>query len=198
MNTIHMNTIHMKTMKPSSLLALCVASMLALTLSSCGGGGGSDDSFVGAASVSISLQPSEIDSGDRIELSAELSSVHENGIALKFRYPEGLKYVASSAFLLIETKEIDLTPTVNQSSTDNEIYLVFYIPQSSFRRGGKPYEGESGTVVLQLEGIDAISDGLVEVDPDVDDPDQPNATEFSIDSPEFDAQDKAYVTVVAQ
>lgn len=198
MNTMHLNTIHMNTIKLPSLLALCVASMLAITLSSCGGGGGSEDSFVGAANVTIRIQPSEIDSGDRLELSAELSNVHENGIALKFRYPEGLKYVASSAFIQIEKKEIDLTPLVNQSSSENEIYLVFYIPQSSFRRGGQPYEGESGTVVLQLEGTDAISDGLVEVDPDVDDPDQPNATEFSIATPEFDAEDKAYVTVVAQ
>ena len=176
---------------------LPLLSIVMATFTGCSGGG-SDDSFVGAADVSIMTQPSTIDSGDRTEVMTEVSNVHENGIALKFRFPDGLKYVKSSAFLLVESKEIDLTPVVNAVSSDGDRYLVFFIAQSSFKTSGQEYNGESATVALQLEGIDAVTNGLIEVDPDVDDPLQDNGTEFSIDTPEFNAQAETSIAVVAE
>ena len=177
---------------------LCLALLLTVALSACGGGGSSSDSFVGAADVSISAQPSEIDSGDRTEVSIEVSNVHESGIALKIRFPQGLSYVPTTALLLVDQDEIDLTPTVNAMSSDEERYLVFYIPQDAFTPGSEDYSGQAATVVLQLEGTAKVNDGLIEVDPDVDDPQQSNDTEFSIDNPEFVAEAETSITVIAE
>jgi len=177
-----------------------IALTATVLLSACGGGGSSDDStFVGAADVSVSTQPSQIDSGDRTEVTVTVWNVHENGIALKVRFPEGLGYVPGSAVLLIENKEIDLTPQVNALVADEQTrYLVFFISQSSFRINGQEYTGGEGTVVLQLEGLDGVTDGLIEVDPDVDDPAEANDTEFSLEDPQFVAEAEASITVVAE
>ena len=183
-------------MKTSVKTYLTILSSLLLAACS-GGGGGSDDSFVGAADVSVVTQPSQIDSGDRTEVSIELSNVHDDGIALKIRVPNALVYVRASAMLLVGSEEQDLTPTVNDVSSDDDRYIVFYIPQSDFKTSGQDYNGESGTVVLQLEGVDAVTDGLIEVDPDVDDPQISNDTEFDISNPEFVAQAETSITVVS-
>jgi hypothetical protein len=186
-----------------TLSLMSVLCSLATALAGCGGGGGGGSSdegdFVGAANVSIHTTPGRIDTGDRTETSIELSNVHENGIALKIRYPEGLRYVPGSAFLLIDKKEIDISPTVNATAKgENETFLVFYLSQSQFKRSGQKYTGQSGTVVLQLEGQDSVVDGEIEVDPDVDDPAEDNSTEFNIDTPEFVAEDSAAISVVIQ
>lgn len=175
-------------------LTVCCSTLLA----ACGGGGGGGgDTFVGAADVGLSVTPSHIDSGDRAEVSITLSNVIKDGLALKVRFPDALKYVRSSALLLIGEKETDLTPKFNGPGQDSDHYLVFYIPQSAFRKNGQDYNGESGTVVLQLEGIESVTDGMVEVDPDVDDPLQPNDTEFNVEAPQFDAEATAPISVQA-
>lgn len=183
---------------PLSIILLC---SLTAVLSGCGGGGGGgggSSDFVGAAQVSINATPSEIDSGDRTLVETEVSKVHEDGIALKIRFPESLRYVPDSAFLYINKKEIDLTPTVNQvSAEERTVYLVFYLKQSLFAKPGQKYEGEGGTVRLQLEGIKALEEGKIEVDADVDDPKENNATEFDINAPEFVAEDEAFIAVAA-
>lgn len=189
----------MKTTPPQSrirarFVAFAVAACTALT--SCGGGGGSSDSFVGAADVSISTTPTTIDSGDRTEVSISLWNVHENGIMLKIRFPEGLKYVSSSAFLLTDNDDVDLSPTINDAASDGDKYLVFFLSQSLFKQSGQDYNGEGGTVALQLEGISAVTNGLIEVDPDVDDPQQSNDVEFDIENPEFNAQAETSITVI--
>ncbi len=167
-------------------------------LTACGGGGGgSDDDFVGAATVSLSVQPSQIDSGDRAQISAKLGDVHENGLAVKFRYPTGLRYVASTAFLTINNKEYDVTPGVNVlSNEDDAIYLVFFLPQKLFQTGSQDYNGQQGTLTFQLVGRSEVEEGLVEVDPDVDDPDKDNTAEFDLANPEFVAEDEAPISVV--
>lgn len=168
---------------------------VSLTIVGCGGGGGGD-SFSGAASASISASPSSIDSGDRTRVEISLGDVDENGIALKIRYPEGLAYVPGSAFLIVDEEEIDISPSVNVTSTEDEkVYLIFYLAQSLFHRSGQDYNGEPGTVRFQLAGKSAIEDGLVEVDPDVDDPSISNSTEFSLEKPEFLAVDEASISV---
>ncbi len=166
------------------------------TLAACGGGGGSSDTFVGAADASISTTPSTIDSGDRTEVSIELWNVHENGVMVKVRFPEGLKYVRSSAILLTSEDDTDISPTINDTSSDGDRYLVFFLSQAQFTTGGQDYSGETGTIALQLEGVTAVSDGLIEVDPDVDDPQQSNDAEFDIENPEFNAQAETSITVI--
>jgi len=187
-------------MKSNALSLLFVGLSAAVSLVACGGGGGGGGSdFVGAARVSVRSSPRQIDSGDRAQVSIELSDVHENGIALKIRFPSGLKYVASSSFLMIDERELDVTPTVSATDDKEDVtYLVFYLSQSQFRRSSQEYNGESGTLLVQLEGRDTVVDGEIEVDPDVDDPAEDNTAEFDLASPEFVSEGSASISVVAQ
>lgn len=170
-------------------LITTLALPLALMASCGGGGGGGGDEFIGAAEVNINASPNEIDTGDRTQLSIRIRQVHENGIALKVRYPVGLTYVPASAVLSVDGIELDATPTVN-TTVDTAVYLVFYFSQSVF---GDEIEG---TLSLQLEGAGEITDGQIEVDPDVDDPDKPNSSEFDSAAPEFGAEDMVDIKVV--
>lgn len=191
-------------MKYFHLQALLVLSLTSHTLLGCGGGGGSSSGdsggdFVGAANVSIRATPSKIDSGDRTRISIDLSDVHENGIAVKVRFPVGLQYVKSSAFLNVGEKKLDVSPTINETDEKEDvIYLLFYLKQGQFKRPGEEYSGEQGSLTFQLEGRDSINDGEIEVDPDVDDPAEDNATEFKLDNPEFVAEDSTPIQVIAE
>jgi hypothetical protein len=177
-------------------VALCAG---ALACGGGGGGSGGSDSFFGAANVDVRVSPSKIDSGDRTQVQIELSDVHENGIAVKIRFPSGLRYVPGSSFLLIDSKEIDVDPTAVQTDNAEDLsYVVTYLSQNQFRRSSQEYNGESGTLIIQLEGRKAVVDGEVEVDPDVDDPAEDNSIEFDISNPEFVAESSASIEVLAQ
>jgi hypothetical protein len=184
-------------MRPSFITTVLLASLATTSLLGCGGGGGDDSSdFSGAANVSMSLNPSTLDSGDRTLVRVEVSDVHLNGIALKFRYPAGLVYVPNSATIIVDEKETKIKPRVNAVTSDDEsVYLVFYLPQKLFRRAGQEYAGEPGTVEVQLVGKGAVREGLVEVDADVDDPGVADTLEFNISKPEFLAEDQQSITV---
>jgi hypothetical protein len=184
-------------MRSSLLTTVFLATLATSFICGCGGGGGDDSSdFSGAANLSMSLNPSTLDSGDRTLVRVEVSDVHLNGIALKLRYPGGLVYVPNSAKIIVDENETKIKPRVNSLTSDEEsVYLVFYIPQKLFRRAGQDYNGEPGTVELQLVGKGAVRDGLVEVDADVDDPGVADTLEFNIAKPEFLAEDQQTITV---
>ncbi len=171
-----------------TLVGLGVAACLALLSCGGGGGGGDSDSFVGAANVSIRVNPSDIDTGDRMLVSMDISEVHPIGIILKVRYPRCLSYVLNSATLTVDESEVDIGPAVN-SADDRVNYLVFFLSQSSFNADRK------GKISFQLEGNARVSEGQVEVDADVDDPLIDNTVEFDIENPEFGAEDSAMVEV---
>lgn len=161
-----------------------------------GGGGGGGSDFVGAANVTMLVQPNSIDTGDQAEVRAIIGEVNANGIALKFRFPAGLRFVPRSASLTVNQTSMDLTPQFNVTSeNDNENYVVFFLAQSLFRTSGQEYQGEQGAVTFQLEGVSEIREGEVEVDADVDDPDIDNAAEFTVTKPEFSAVDQASIEV---
>lgn len=182
-------------MKRFSSVSLLCGTLLTFAVA-CGGGGGGDD-FVGAATVGVRLQPSRIDSGDRTQVTIDIGDVHDTGIALKIRFPNGLRYVPSSATLLVDKQQTKLTPAVNALAEDeNSIYLVFYLSQSLFRPSGGEYNGQMGTLRLQLEGRKAVRKGAVEVDADVDDPQESNDSEFTLSDPEFAAEDEASIEVI--
>lgn len=177
-------------MKVRTSLRLCCA-ILIPTLVLCGcdsGGGGGGDTFVGAAELQLNASPSEIDTGDRTEVSIELSNVHENGILLKIRYPKGLSYVPGSALLLVDNQEIDIGPQKNVTK-DNVTYLVYFLTAGQFGE-----EGE-GTVVFQLTGNSAITDGLIEADADVNDALVNDDKEFNVNEPEFGTEAQADISV---
>jgi hypothetical protein len=169
-------------------LALTV--VCAFGFAHCGGGGGGDGEgeFVGAARVDLTISPQRIDTGDRTEVRIRLSDIHENGIALKVRYPKGLDYVRGSSFIEVENSDQDVDPTVNQG-VESEIFLVYYIAPDSLGRQ------KQGTLFFELEGRDSVDDGIIEVDADVDDPDINNSTEFDIERPEFQGEQESSIEV---
>lgn len=184
----------------SRFSVILTASLAATTfLTACGGGGGGGDTstFSGAASVSIDLTPSTIDSGDETLVKVWVGDVHSSGIALKLKYPSGLGYVFQSATLTVGEKEIDIKPRNNVLTADEKsAYLVFYLSQRLFRQDSEEYQGEPGLVQLRLEGKSLVTNGLVEVDADVDDPDVADSIEFNVSKPEFVATDQQSITVV--
>lgn len=158
-------------------------------LANCGGGGGGGGGFIGAAQVSLSASPTTIDSGDRMLVRAQISRVHENGILLKFRYPDALTYVLDSAILTVNGKEIDASPSTN-AAKDGDIYLVYFFSQGIF---DEDFQGEFS---MQLEGTSALNSGTLEVDSDVDDPLIDDSVEFDIENPEFVPEDSVSVRVM--
>ncbi len=159
-----------------------------LLLFGCGGGGGGGDEFIGAAVVTVSSSPREIDTGDRAEVRANIAKIHKNGIALKFRFPNGVRYVNGSALLVSEGDEVKASPTVDVS-VENDSYLVFYLKQEQFP------DDLVGALTFQLEGISKFSSGEIEVDADVDDPTIPNDQEFNAQEPEFGVEDSTPIAV---
>lgn len=163
---------------------------LVLCIAACGGGGGGSDSSSGSAAfVSIDASPSTIDSGDRIRVEVNLEAVNEDGIILKVRYPRDLEYVIDSSSLNSDGSDQDISPSFNESGPDGKNYLVYFLSQSRFSEDG------SGKVSFQLKGVDAMTEGQIEVDPDIDDPLIANPGEFNIDEPEFNAEDAVTVRV---
>jgi hypothetical protein len=159
-----------------------------LALTSCGGGGGGSD-FFGAGVVSIAISPSDIDVGDQARVRVQVSEANEDGIILKVRFPDGLRYVPnSSVFEPNDQSEVDFAPDVNVT-TDGDVYLVFFMNDDEF--GTK----HSGELQFQLEGISEVDDGRVEVDIDVDDLEIPNQNEFNVEDPEFQEEDSSRVDV---
>ena len=160
-----------------ALLAIAPLPMLA-----CGGGGGGGGSFIGAAIVTIGVSPGNIDRGDRTQVRIDVEQPHPDGILLKVRYPSDLTFVPNSANLTVNGDDTRITPAINQSS-GNDVYLVFFLSNEQFG------EDERGYIELELEAIESNKDAQIEVDADVDDPLIDNPGEFSIDNPEFEAED---------
>lgn len=180
-------------MKVQKVLQFCALTLFSsLSLVGCGGGGGgggSSDEFVGAADTQIEASPSEIDTGDRTQVTIEVSQVHENGIVLKVRYPKGLSYVPGSALLVVDDENLDIGPQKNVTK-DNNTYLVFFLTAGQFGEQGE------GKVVFQLTGNAAVSDGVIEVDADVNDPLVNDDNEFSPSKPEFGAESSTDIAVI--
>lgn len=182
-------------------IALTLGLATTTILTGCGGGGGSDDSstFSGAATVSVDLTPSIIDSGDETLVKAWVGDVHPSGIALKFKYPSGLNYVFQSATLTVGEKEVEIKPRTNVLTPDEKsAFLVFYLSQRLFRQDSEEYKGSPGLVRLRLVGKSLVNNGLVQVDADVDNPDVADSIEFNVSKPEFVASDEASISVVVE
>lgn len=176
-------------MKLTSLFRPLIT-VLCLSMSSCGGGGGGGgDEFVGAADVSVQTTPSSIDTGDRTEVRVRVANVHPDGILLKVRYPKGLAYFPNTAVLDVNDQQVDIGPK-NNVTKDNSVYLVFFFTQAQF---GSDNQGE---VVFQLTGNSAISDGAIEVDADVNNPQINDTTEFNVSSPDFGAVAETSIEVL--
>ena len=164
---------------PVALLAFAIG---------CGGSSGSD--FLGAATISIRVVPSVIDTGDRVRVIITIDDVNENGIALKVRAPMQLDYVPDSSTLDTDGSD-DPLPEPQMFTIDDDNYLIYYLAQSLFGDDGF----RSGILVFEFEANNETEEALVEADADVDDPLISNATEFNPDNPEFSAEDFAVVII---
>jgi hypothetical protein len=163
---------------------------LACVVTSCGGGGGSDDGgFSGAGTVVVSIQPSSIDVGDRTRVTIRIYEVNEDGVLVKVNFPDALSFVANTAVLVVDGDEIDVDPEVNVRGDEDDRYLVYFFTEDDFDRNAE------GTLRFELQANDSVNDGLVSVDIDVDDPTIANNVEFSVDDPQFQAEDVAEIEV---
>jgi hypothetical protein len=172
---------------------ICLTSLIALFVSavtSCGGGGGgSSNDFQGAARVFISASPIRIDTGDRMQVSIDISEIHPDGILLKIKFPLGLRYVQASSFFKIDAFTGDATPLANVIGAEDNRFLVYSVKPSSFG------EKERGKLHFELQGIGEVESGQIQVDPDVDNPLIPNSEEFNANSPDFSPEDGLGIAV---
>lgn len=166
--------------------------ILTLPLIGCSGGGGGSD-FIGAADVSISASPNQIDSQDRTRVRVDISRVNEEGILLKIRYLRGLTYAPSTSRLVVGSDESGIEPSIN-TEIEGDVYLVYFLSAALFNVTSDD-EGDSGTLTLELIGISTVNEGSIEVDADVDDPLVENTVEFDPNDPAFEAESSASIEV---
>lgn len=158
-------------------------------LSSCGGGGSDDSGFNGGGRVFISLEPSSIDVGDRSQVRVDIFDVNEDGVVVKVLFPDALSYVGGTAQLEVDGDETEITPDVDTAGNNDDRYLVFFFSEDDFDKDAE------GTVRFELQANDSVNDGEISVDLDIDDPTVPNNSEFSVQSPKFQAEDSARIDV---
>ncbi|RMG43047.1 MAG: hypothetical protein D6719_04680 [Candidatus Dadabacteria bacterium] len=180
-------------------IIIIIIFLSAVSISACGGGpldrlplvgDGSSDNFNGPAIVSIDVNPAQIDRGDVTTVTTHISKVHPDGIELKFRYPPELTYVSDSSFLEVDGQQIDVGPTVNKQKNSKKTFLVYFFSQSIFG------ESRNGILRFQLRGSALLQDGMVAVDPDIDDPTVDNSSEFDVNTTEFAAKDADDIEVI--
>lgn len=171
------------------LLSSVFCSLLCLPLQGCGGGGGGGgDDFIGAANITLEAKPGKIDTGDRTLVTIQIRDIHPNGILLKVRMPKGLAYVPNTSFLNVGDNQVDVGPDKNVTK-DSKTFLVFFLDPSDFN------PEDSGELTFQLVGNEAVTEGLIEVDADVNDPLVNDDNEFSANTPEFGAEDSVDIEV---
>lgn len=169
-------------------LPICL--LLSTAVLSVGCGSSSDSSVFGAAYVRVSADPNDIDVGDTTLVTVRVENIKENGILLKIRVPEVLGYVPRSGSIEVKGEDVARDPDVIDVDPDTRRrYLVFFLSPDELE------DDLNTTVALELEGLSRLSAGEIEVDPDVNSPDVPDDTEFSVDDPQFDAEDETEITV---
>lgn len=80
------------------------------------------------------------------------------------------------------------TPSGDSVNYDRR-FLVYFISPSDLGDEGR------GTLEFEVEGADALEEGLIEVDADPDNPNVANSREFSTSDPEFSMEDEISVSV---
>ncbi len=157
----------------SLYLALCVG---------CGGSGG-DNFFGGAAYVKIQASPDLIDVGDSTFVVVDVDDVNDPAFFLKIRFPAGLDYIRGSSYLRVGNEDFQRDPDVVFTSTsENNKYMVYFLTRAEMG------EKKKTRISFDLVGIARVSKGDIEVDADIDDPNEVNSQEFSVNEPKFDQE----------
>lgn len=169
---------------------LCLFAAISTISFGCGGGGGGSTPFVGAALVNIDAVPRETDPGKRVQVTSRINEVHRDGIYLKIRYPDGFSFAPGTGNLTSQGSQRTVSPQFNQTDmNEGTSYLVFNLSREIFS------EDNEGTLVFELRAEPEVRTGKIEIDADVNDPTVPDEGEFSIDNPEFTAQDQITIAV---
>ncbi len=168
----------MRTFSIKNLRAALYLFLLTSCLVACGGGGGgggvSDDL---AATVEVAASPGVIDTGDRTTVTVYIDNVNQDGVAVKVRFPSGLRYILGTSSVEINGDTFAVAPTSNVSDEKNS-YLVYYFSKNLF-------EDFSGYLVFKLLAISKVTSGAVEVDADLNDPAIDDQDEFQVATPNF-------------
>ena len=169
-------------LRMNALTIPLLSSALILCCLGCGSGGGGHDIPDELAKLDLKVDPQVIDSGDATRLVVDISNLQESVWTLKIRFPAGLAYIENSSFYVVGDNTIAVSPK-HYVSTETDSFLVFYPTQNIF----EPYG--SGVLMLRLEGVRNVPDGLIAVDADIYDPDCDAA------DPQFDSQDDEHIRV---
>lgn len=154
----------------------------------CGGGGG--DGTIDPAQVSIKVTPDVIDSGERTRIRLELYDFSDTKVIVKVRFPSGLDFVADSAAYLVDNQDVEIEPNV-EGVGDSQDYLVFFVNTEELN------DPEDLQLLFQLRGVEDVAPSEIEVDIDLDDEAIANDVEFTVETPQFDIQESAYIQVGA-
>ncbi len=179
----------MTILKPDTILRGVLIITGCLSLSSCGTGK-KDGRFGGTAYVDVSNEPSTIDVGDATFVTVRVDDIEDDAFFLKIRFPTGLEYLLGSSF--IESNGEDFPREPDRSFTNNadrKNYIVYFISKAEI-------DNEKNTrITFDLVGTSRVSDGRVEVDPDIDNPNIPNEREFDTQNPQLEAEADSFVRV---
>jgi hypothetical protein len=158
----------------SFLLSLSLAVLPLAALTGCGGG--SSNSFGGAAHLTIDASPRNVDVGDRVSIELDVEEVHSSGTIIKFRYPIELTYVNATARLLVDDDIKIFNPSTIES-VDDETYLIFRLSKD------EAGENNHATLTFELRAAASNDEAQISVDPDVD-----STSIFNPNSPEFETE----------
>lgn len=181
-------------------LAQCAALLLGASLSaliaSCGGGGGSSssssDSPNDPGDVSLNVEMSQMDSGDKTRVSTEIQNINPSGVILKFHYPAALKFVVGSAVLFPgQDEEVQIQP-FEEAVLNKQRYLVFFLYPSS------AINDSYVSISFDLKAIKSNPDAYVEVDLDNNDPSIRDSQEFNSSNPRFSALEKWDIEIIGE
>ena len=146
--------------------------------------------FSGAGDVSISVEPTSIDVGDRLLVTVEIFTINDDGIFAKIKFPNYLSYVEGTALLSVSDDESEIEPDITEDGENDDTFLIFFLAESDFDIT------RQGELTFELQANDAVEEGQISVDIDVDDPNVLNINEFNIENPAFQEEDGQSIEVI--
>ena len=165
---------------------------LLIAVCSCGIGPSNDDegdsSEGDPAQISLTVSPTIIDSGDRMDVYVTVSDLTQDDIAVKVRFPKQLSYVYDSSSLTINETIYDASPLSDDTDSTYR-YLVYYFNREDFEPQGE------GVLYFSLDGESDVASGTIGIDSDFDDSQVDDRYEFDVANPQFDAQAEIQIRV---
>jgi hypothetical protein len=168
----------------------------ALCLLSCappggGGGGGEDYDPLRGAEVFLSVDPDSIGVGERTRIRVDVQRIHPDGVLVVLRFPsKSLAYVPESTRFTVGPNTVSINPTVGPLVRTRRTYLIYFLPYA-------PFNGENaGYIEFQLRGERREAGALIELDQFLHNPLVAPEEEFSVDDPDFSADDAEVIDIV--